>query len=200
MRLGIFGGTFDPPHLGHLILAQDAQQQLGLERILWVLTPIPPHKGGQNLTPLEQRLELLQAALAGNPEFELSRVEIDRSPPYYAVETMRLLRQSYPQARLVYLMGSDSLLDLRYWNAPREFVTLCDEIGVMQRPGKVIDVAALEADFPGMAVRLRILQTPLLEVASSQIRRRIAAGERYRYFLPEGVYRLIQERGFYRGS
>jgi nicotinate-nucleotide adenylyltransferase len=198
MRLGIFGGSFNPPHIVHLILAQEAQQQLALDRILWVLTPIPPHKGGQIITSVEHRLAMLQAALQGNPDFELSRVEIDRPPPYYTVDTVRLLHASYPQAKLVYIMGSDSLLDLRYWQTPREFVTTCDEIGVMQRPGKVIDVAALEADFPGIAVRLHLLQAPLLEVASSQIRRRIANGERFRYFLPESVYRVIQERGLYR--
>src|SRR5512134_3010613 len=104
MRLGIFGGTFDPPHLGHLILAAEAQAQLGLERILWVLTPFPPHKTDQQVTSLGDRLDLLAAALDDDPAFELCRVDIDRPPPHYAVDTVGLLHAQYPQARLVYLM------------------------------------------------------------------------------------------------
>jgi nicotinate-nucleotide adenylyltransferase len=200
MRLGIFGGTFDPPHIAHLILAQEALQQLALDRVLWVLTPVPPHKVGQLLTPLEQRLALLQAALGDDSGFELSRVDIDRPPPYFTVDTIGLLRRRYPQDQLVYLMGADSLFDLPYWRTPRQFVAVCDEIGVMPRPGKALDqesLELLESDIPGLAARLRLLEVAPIEVASSAIRRRIAGGQRYRYFLPEAVFRLIQEQGLY---
>src|SRR4030042_4938152 len=102
MRLGIFGGTFDPPHVGHLILADEARVQLGLERVLWVLTPNPPHKMDQAITPLVDRLDMLRAALGDALHFELSRVDIDRPPPHYAVDTVRLLRRHHPDDTLVY--------------------------------------------------------------------------------------------------
>ena len=98
MRLGIFGGTFDPPHVGHLILATEAQYQLRLERVLWVLTPCPPHKAGQSISSVDERFELLYASLEGNPDFELSRADLDRPPPHYAVDTVELLRKAYPAA------------------------------------------------------------------------------------------------------
>ncbi len=149
-RLGIFGGTFDPPHVGHLILATEAQYQLQLERVLWVLTPYPPHKAGQSISPVDERFELLSASLEGNPDFELSRVDLDRPPPHYAVDTVALLRKTYPAAELVYLMGGNSLADLPTWHTPQAFVQACDEIGVMQRPGRAYNLPDLEVILPGL--------------------------------------------------
>ena len=106
-RLGVFGGTFDPPHVAHLILAAEARYQLGLDRVLWVLTPHPPHKEGQEITPCDERLALLEAAIGDDSAFELTRVDIDRPPPHYAFQTMRLLRGTYPGEVLVNLMGCD---------------------------------------------------------------------------------------------
>jgi len=197
MRLGIFGGTFDPPHLGHLILAAEAQAQLGLERVLWVLTPIPPHKAEQPITPLSIRFDLLSAALSDDPDFELCRVDIDRPPPHYAVDTVDLLRAQYPQARLVYLMGGDSLSDLPLWHRPAEFVRACDEIGVMLRPGHAMNLDVLDARLPGLRARARLVRAPLLEISSSDLRRRIALGQPYRYFLSQPVYSLVTSRHLY---
>ena len=198
MRLGIFGGTFDPPHVGHLILATEAQYRLKLERVLWVLTPYPPHKAGQSISPVDERFELLSASLAGNPDFELSRIDLDRSPPHYAVDTVELLHKTYPAAQLVYLMGGDSLGDLPNWHAPQAFVRACDEIGVMQRPGREYDLPDLEVRLPGLTERVRFIDAPLLEISSSQLRRRMAEGEACRYYFLPSVYELIQERGLYR--
>ena len=105
MRIGVFGGTFDPPHIAHLILADECRHQLELDRVLWVLTQTPPHKLGQVISPLEQRLALLQAALAGEGAFQISRADIDRPAPHYAVDTLRILRTENPTDSLVYLMG-----------------------------------------------------------------------------------------------
>jgi len=196
-RLGIFGGTFDPPHLGHLILAAEAQAQLGLERVLWVLTPFPPHKTGQDVTPLADRLDLLAAALDDDPAFELCRVDIDRPPPHYAVDTVGLLRALYPQAHLVYLIGGDSLSDLPLWHRPADFILACDEIGVMLRPGHVMDLDVLEARLPGLRLRTRLIRAPLLEISSSDLRRKIAQGRPFRYYLPQPVYQLISDRLLY---
>lgn len=194
---GIFGGTFDPPHLGHLILAAEACHQLQLSRLLWVLTPTPPHKQNQTITPLAARLELIQAALADNPLFELSTVEIDRPGPHFAVDTVRLLAQQNPGAGMVYLMGGDSLRDLPTWRQPQELVAACAMLGVMRRPQDEVDLPALEKQLPGLTGRVRFISAPLLEISSREIRRRIASGEPHRYYLQPQVAALIQTLGLY---
>jgi nicotinate-nucleotide adenylyltransferase len=199
MRLGIFGGTFDPPHVGHLVLAAEAQHQLKLEQVLWVLTPDPPHKEGRPITSLEIRLQLLQAAIGNDPGFVLSRVEIDRKPPHYALDTMRLLAQQYPEDELIYLMGSDSLRDLPNWHKPQDFVRSCKELGVMHRPGDLARLDEVETKIPGAAYKVRWVLAPLLQISSTDIRQRASDGRPYRYFLPSAVYNLIETRGLYRG-
>lgn len=197
-RIGIFGGTFDPPHIGHLILAAEARAQLALDRVLWVLTPVPPHKTRQQVSQLDRRLELLEAALGDDLGFEISRVDIDREPPHFAVDTVKLLHGQYPGAVLVYLMGSDSLDDLPEWHSPQEFVQQCDEIGIMCRPGWEPDLGTLEKLLPGLTSRIRKLEAPLLEISSSRLRHKIAAGGAYRYYFPAAVYALIERKQLYR--
>lgn len=199
MRIGIFGGTFDPPHLGHLILAAEASYQLALDRLLFVLTPDPPHKKHRKVTGVEDRQAMLEAAIADNPAFELSRIEIDRPGPHYTVDTVRLLRGEYPQDELIYLMGGDSLENMPVdWYKPAEFVQACDYLGVMRRPHDEIDLDKLEALYPGIKAKVQYMDAPLLEIASREIRQR-AAGERpYRYYLPASVCRVIRRRGLYR--
>jgi len=197
-RIGIFGGTFDPPHFGHLILAAEAQFQLELDLLLFVLTPDPPHKQDQTLTNLDDRMVMLSAALEGNPGFVLSRVDIDRPGPHYTVETLDLLREEYPEDTLIYLMGGDSLEGLLVdWHHPEEFVAACDLIGVMRRPQDHLDMTPLEQAFPGICEKVRFVEAPLLEIASSQIRRRVREGRPFIFYLPEGVRRVIAERGIY---
>ena len=197
MRLGIFGGTFDPPHIAHLILAAEALSQLKIDRILWVLTPEPPHKLGQKITPLDIRLQLLKSALGDDPAFELSSVDIDRSPPHYAVDTMHLLAEQYPGAELVYLMGGDSLHDLPNWHEPQQFIRSCKFLGVMHRPGGLARLDEVETKLPGISTKVRWIVLPLLQVSSTDIRQRIAEGRPYRYFLPASVYELIKSNGLY---
>jgi nicotinate-nucleotide adenylyltransferase len=195
--IGIFGGTFDPPHLGHLILAAEARAQLGLERLLWVLTPDPPHKQGQSIAPLEQRLEMVRLAIGEDAQFEISDVELNRPGPHYALDTVQLLSAQNPAAKLVYLMGGDSLRDLPTWHRPAEFVAACDLIGVMRRPGAEIDQASLEKSLPGLGAKVRFVEAPLLDIAARDIRRRIAEGRPFRYFLPERVYEYILRNSLY---
>jgi nicotinate-nucleotide adenylyltransferase len=197
MRLGIFGGTFDPPHIAHLILAAEALSQLKIDRILWVLTPEPPHKLGQKITPLDIRLQLLKSALGDDPAFELSSVDIDRSPPHYAVDTMHLLAEQYPGAELIYLMGGDSLHDLPNWHEPQQFIRSCKFLGVMHRPGDLARLDEVETKLPGISTKVRWIVLPLLQVSSTDIRQRIAEGRPYRYFLPASVYELIKSNGLY---
>jgi len=198
MRLGIFGGTFDPVHVGHLILAGEALDQLALDKLHWLLTPDPPHKPDRAITPIPARIDMLQAAIQGNPKFELSRLDIDRPPPHYAVDSLRLYHQRLPQAELIYLMGGDSLGDLPDWHQPRQFIAACDELGVMRRPGDQVDLSGLEKTLPGIREKVRFVDAPLLEISSSIIRARIAAGRHYRYYLPAAVCEIIQTRGLYR--
>lgn len=198
MRVGVFGGTFDPPHLGHLILAAEACDQLKLERLLWVLTAQPPHKQNQPIRPVEVRMELLQAALKGDSRFEVSRVDIDRPGPHYALDTLRLLQEQMPQAQLFYLMGGDSLHDLPIWHEPQQFLDSCAGLGVMRRPGSRIDLAEIEKFLPGISSCVTFIDAPLLEISSQEIRRRIAGGHTFRYYLPTAVYELIQKQHLYR--
>ncbi len=196
-RLGIFGGTFDPPHLGHLILAAEAQSQLCLEQVLWILTPYPPHKEGLQLTEFDHRLDLLVAAISDNPAFQISRVDIDRPAPHYAVDTVRLLAETNPRDELIYLMGGDSLHDLPAWHQPQLFIEACDAIGVMRRPGDGVDMDYLERVLPGISHKVSIIDTPLIEIASSDIRLRVSQGKPVRYYLPAPVYQIIQEKKLY---
>jgi nicotinate-nucleotide adenylyltransferase len=196
--LGIFGGTFDPPHVGHQILAAEALHQLKLDKVLWVLTPDPPHKQQQPITQLSVRLQMVMAAIADEPAFEISRVEIDRPSPHYAVETVRLLQDQFPGERLVYLMGGDSLHDLPTWFAAPDFVGACHALGVMRRPGDQIDLSHLERQTPGITSKIQFIEAPLLEIAASQIRSRIRLGHPFRYYLPPTVYEIIQHTNLYR--
>ncbi len=198
MRLGVFGGTFNPPHIAHAILAAEAQEQLGLERMLWVLTPDPPHKQGQPITPLDIRLALLKAAIADNPAFELSRVEIDRPGPHYAVDTVCILKQKYPQAEIYFLIGGDSLRDLPTWRDPQGLVSQVAALAVMRRPGDLVDLAHLEETIPGLSRKVIFIQAPLLEISASQIRDRISSGRNFRYYLLPRVYDLVERYRLYR--
>jgi nicotinate-nucleotide adenylyltransferase len=197
-RIGIFGGTFDPPHLGHLILAAEAQYQLKLDLLLFVLTPDPPHKQGLRLTRLEDRVAMLSAAIENYQGFELSTVDIDRPGPHFTADTMQILRQQYPGDTLIYLMGGDSLVGLLYdWHKETEFIASCDRIGVMRRPQDELDLAPIEKAFPGISKKIQFVEAPLLEIASSQIRKRVREGRPYLFYLPEPVRKLIAELGIY---
>ncbi|HJS28119.1 MAG TPA: nicotinate-nucleotide adenylyltransferase [Anaerolineales bacterium] len=197
-RLGIFGGTFDPPHLGHLILGAEACFQLALDRLLWVVTAEPPHKAGDQLAPVEARLAMVEAAIAGNESFELSRIEVDRPGPHFSVDTLKLLRGAYPRDELVYLIGGDSLRDLPTWNEPLEFIQTYDALGVMRRPDDHVDLVQLEAALPRLVEKLRFVDAPLLDISSSELRRRLRAGQPVRYYLPPAVLEIIGERALYR--
>ena len=196
--IGIFGGTFDPPHLGHLILAAEAYAQLGLDRLLWVLTPDPPHKQGQFLTPFKHRLAMVRLAIDGDPQFILSSVDMDRPGPQFVVDTVKIIAEQNPGAILVYLMGGDSLRDLPLWHQPAEFVAACNLIGFMRRPGDAIDLPNIENKFPGLTAKLRLVEAPLLDIAAHEIRARIAGGRPFRYFLLPGVYAYITRHNLYR--
>jgi nicotinate-nucleotide adenylyltransferase len=197
MRIGIFGGTFDPPHIGHQILAEDAREQLGLDQVLWVLTPFPPHKTTQKISPIQDRMSMVLLAIAGNTTFYLSRVDIDREPPHYAADTVALLHEKNPKDKLFYLMGADSLDDLPAWHEPQRFVSLCYGIGVMMRKDKIPDTSKLELKIVGLSEKLHFLRTPMIEISGSDIRERATAGKSFRYLVPEKIHHYILNQKLY---
>jgi nicotinate-nucleotide adenylyltransferase len=199
-RIGVFGGTFDPPHLGHLILASESRRQLRLTRLLWMLTPQSPHKIGNMISRISDRLEMVQCAIADDPTFELSTLEFDRPAPQYTVDTLEILQQQHPSSNLILLIGADSLRGLTTWHRPADLVTACHEIGVMRRPGETIQLSTLEAALPGLTKKVRFVEAPLLQISSREIRRRIEEGLEFRYFLPPAVYDYIQAHHLYRGE
>lgn len=196
-RIGLFGGTFDPPHLGHLILASEAHFQLELTRLLWTLTPDPPHKQDQLITPVEHRLAMVNLAIEDNPSFELSRLDLDRPGPHYTLDTMQILAKQNPDAEIVPIIGGDSLQDLPTWHRPKELVYAAHWIGVMRRPGEPTNLEELERELPGISSKVHYVDAPLLEIASREVRSRIANGEPFRYYLPRPVYQYINEHKLY---
>lgn len=196
-RVGLFGGTFDPPHVGHLILASEARSQLELNRVLWTVTPDPPHKQDQSITPLEHRLAMVKLAIEDNPFFELSEIELKRPGPHYTVDTIKLLADQNPGAEIVPIIGGDSLHDLPTWHQPLELLYRAHWVGVMRRPGEETNLEALEHELPGITSKVHYVDAPLLEIASSEIRERAATGKPFRYYLPLRVYKYINEHHLY---
>ena len=196
-RFGIFGGTFDPPHVGHLILAAEARDQLNLDCTIWVLTPEPPHKQGKEISDIDDRLNMVQMAVEEDDGFKLSHVDINRPGPHYAVDTAKILRQTYPDKDLIYLMGGDSLDDLPKWYRAEAFLSVMDGIGVMRRPGDDIDLSELFHALPALEEKLSFVTAPLLEIAAEQIRRRARENRAFRYYLLPKVYEYIKNHRIY---
>ena len=190
-RLGIFGGTFDPPHIGHLILAAEARDQLQLDCTIWVLTPDPPHKQGKEISSINHRLAMVDLAIRDDDAFSLSRVDIDRPGPHYTVDTIKILKQVYPEHALIYLMGGDSLHDLPNWYQVDEFLANLDGIGVMRRPGDDIELTQLISALPQLEEKLNFVTAPLLEISAEQIRRRARQKRSYRYYLLPQIYDYV---------
>ena len=199
-RVGLFGGTFDPPHVGHLILASEARSQLGLSRVLWTVTPDPPHKQDQLITSLEHRLAMVRLAIEDEPAFEISDVELTRPGPHYTVDTIKLLAEQNPEAEIVPIIGGDSLNDLPTWHEPKELLFAAHWVGVMRRPGEKTDLQELERELPGISAKVHYVEAPLLEIASREIRHRAATGRPFRYYLPEPVYEYIEQHHLYQQS
>jgi nicotinate-nucleotide adenylyltransferase len=195
--IGVFGGTFDPIHLGHLAAAEEAAYQLDLDRVLFVPNRIPPHKQERAISPAANRVAMVRPAIADNPQFELSTIELERPGPSYALDTMRELRRRFPDSPLVFLSGYDVLSSLHAWHEPESLLEEF-ELALLQRPGEEGSWATAESHFPGIRERLRIVTIPLLEISSRDIRRRVAEGRPFRYYVPSAVALYIDAHGLYR--
>jgi nicotinate-nucleotide adenylyltransferase len=198
MKIGLFGGTFDPIHVAHLILAEEACAQLDLDRLDFILTPDPPHKDDNNVSPVEDRFKMLFAAIRNDSRFFLSRAEMDRPSPHFAVDTVEQIKNENVNAHICYVMGADSLRDLPTWHNASQFVEICDSIGVMQRPGDLVDLNSLEEVLPGVQEKIELIRGPLLDISGSKIRKNIKNNGPYRYYVPESVYTIIEMYRLYR--
>jgi nicotinate-nucleotide adenylyltransferase len=196
-RLGILGGTFDPPHNGHRTLAEASLRKLQLDGVLWVLTPDPPHKTRPDITPYALRREMLQSAIAGNPAFLLCEVEAERPGPHYMVDTIAILQARNPQADYTLLLGEDSLRDLPLWNRPEDVIALC-KLAVLRRPDRQADMAALEILLPGIGARTTYLDAPPVDISSTEIRDRIRRGETIAGLVPIEVEIIIRRELLYK--
>jgi nicotinate-nucleotide adenylyltransferase len=195
-RLGIFGGSFDPPHVGHLILAESARVELQLDSVLWVPSPDPPHKSRADLTRYETRRDLVMAAIAGNPYFALSEIECERPGPYYTVDTVHLLQQRHPETQFWLLLGEDSLRDLPLWHDPAALIAATPLV-TLHRAQAEADLVSLERTLPGITARTYFLHAPTVAVSSTMIRSRMRDGVSCRYLLPESVESIIRNVGLY---
>lgn len=196
-RIGIFGGTFDPVHLGHLVVAADLAHALRLDRLVFMPAGRPPHKDANLVGDDDHRLDMLRLALADNPSFEISTVDLERDGPSYTADLLDLLAEREPDATLVFLMGEDSLRDLPTWHDPERILRRA-EIGVALRPGVGVDLAELHQRLPATRDRVTVVPTPLIGISSTDIRRRVAAGEPVRYQVPDAVLAYILRNGLYR--
>ncbi len=201
MKLGILGGTFDPIHLGHLLVAELGRETLGLHRVLFVPAADPPHKQDLAKSAARHRRVMVELAIAGNPCFALSPVDLDRPGPHYSTDTVRLLRAEYGLAAddCFFIIGTDSLQDLPGWHRPAELLRLC-RLAVACRPGYPPDLTELEKVLPGLHDRLDWVEMPGRELAATDIRARVAAGKSIRYQVPDSVREYIERQGLYRGE
>jgi nicotinate-nucleotide adenylyltransferase len=196
-RIGLFGGTFDPPHIGHLILASEASHQFNLSKLLWVLTPNPPHKQDHLITPVEHRIAMVNRCIASNPAFQLSRIELDRPGPHYTVDTVDLILQQEPDSEIILLLGGDSLRDLPAWKNYVDLVSKVHQIGVMRRPGDTFDHTTLFSQIPGLEKKLVLIEALLHTLSSREIRRRVGENEPYQYYVLPPVYEYIETNHLY---
>jgi nicotinate-nucleotide adenylyltransferase len=199
--IGIMGGTFDPIHVGHLAVAEEARQALGLERILFVPAAIPPHKPGGAVAPVDDRLAMVELAIAGNPAFTLSRVDVDRPGPSYTADTVALLAAAEERAGrtadLTLILSAETLAGLPTWHDPASLLARC-RVAVVPREGHPPpDPAWLAAAFPGLEGRFTMLDGPRLGISSTAIRARVAAGRSILYLVPEAVERHIADHHLY---
>ncbi len=198
MKLGILGGTFDPPHYGHLHIAEFAMRALGLAEIVFVLAKQPPHKLDDPVSPLAARLEMLERALSDKPAFVISLIETKRTGPSYSVDTLRELRREFgDDTEIFFVMGEDSLVNFPTWHQPQEIVKLC-KLAVLQRPGYDLDVDALERQVPGVKASLKLIPAAEMNISSSEIRERVRRGESIREFVPRLVADYIESHRLYR--
>jgi nicotinate-nucleotide adenylyltransferase len=198
---GILGGTFDPVHLGHMALAREALSELDLDHLLFVPNADPPHKQGQDVTPASHRVAMVALAIEPEPGFRLSRLELERAGPSYAVETVAQLAElarSEGRPEPWFVMSAETLDEFSSWRQPERILQLC-RLAVAPRPGsEPLDASWVRANHPGQEDRFTFLPGPELDIASTDIRERLAAGRPIAHLVPDAVGGYIEAHGLYR--
>lgn len=194
MRLGIFGGTFDPVHLGHLIIAETACNELQLESVLFMPAPNPPHKNAEQLTDVSHRLAMLQFALGGNPRFTISTLELQRPGPSYTVDTLHLLKilPEYREATFYLIIGADSLRDFHKWRAPETIMQLAKLVVYPRAEDMAVSAAS------SVTKSYHLLHGCVLEISSTDIRHKVKNNISIRYLVPDAVQHYIEAHGLYK--
>lgn len=200
-RIGLFGGSFNPVHIGHLIMAQDALELLDLAKVLFIPCNQPPHKDAKELAPAAQRIAMLEMAIESNPDFEICDLELRRGGPNYTIDTIRQLRKIYPKHELVFIIGSDSLPELHQWKDINELLHLC-RFATFSRPGfelKKISKKRLKLGADATDTLLKnVVSIHQLNISSSDIRHRTAEGMNISYLVLSAVERYIAEHNLYK--
>ena len=191
VRLGVFGGTFDPPHVGHVSLTRELQESEAFDEILWIPAGVPPHKPASPLTSPELRLQMVCAAIDGCAHQSVSDIELLREGPSYTVDTLRALRSVYPKSTPVLIMGSDQFAELAGWHEAEEVVQLA-EVCVLPRGG--VELASVQ---PRLSVIWCAADITPIDVSASGIRKRVREGRPYRHLVPEAVAEIIEREGLY---
>ena len=195
-RVGILGGTFNPPHLGHLVCAQEAHAQLDLDVVLWIPTNVPPHKEAPEDPGGRARLALCEAAIAGDARFEVSRIELERAGPSYTVDTLRLLSDQAPEDELIFIAGGDMARSLPSWREPEQVLSMAT-FAVAERAGAARHDIAEQLRALSDA-EVTFFAMPRIDLSSSDVRRRVAEGRPIRYLVPDAVAGEIERQGLYR--
>lgn len=195
MRIGIMGGTFDPVHFGHLLIAEVARAEFSLDRVMWVPAGDPPHKEGQHTRTQEHRYAMVVLATATNPAFDVSRLELERTGPSYSLDTVLHFRDAYPGSELFFITGADAVLEILTWYRHPEVIRACRFIAVT-RPG--YDLNRIHGVLPPEYVsRISTLTAPGVDISSTAIRERVRTGDPIRYLVPEPVEAYIRKHRLY---
>jgi nicotinate-nucleotide adenylyltransferase len=201
-RIGVLGGTFDPVHFGHLVVAEEVFATLQLTEMVFVPTGLPPHKTNEEITAAEHRLAMLELAIDSNPHFTISSVDLDRPGPSYTVDTLRLLREQWGDTTAIYfVIGGDSLEDLLSWHNPTGILKQLTHLVAVRRPGYNESEAYyewLEARLPGIKQRLLIVDAPQFDISATDLRERVAQRRPIKYQTPESVESYIIQYSLYR--
>lgn len=198
-RVGVLGGTFNPPHLAHLVCAQEAYLQLGLELVLIVPARVPPHKPVTAEPGIDHRLELCRLAIAGDERFEICGLEASREGPSYTVDTLEELQREMTDSQLFLIVGADVAVGFSKWREPERVLSMAT-LAVAERPGT--PRAEVETTLAGLARgdRARFFDMPEIEISSTMLRDRVRSGESTRYLMPDAVRDYIDRHGLYRGG
>ncbi len=197
-RLGIMGGTFDPIHYGHLVAAEMARSKFNLSKVLFIPSGTPPHKDRSDISAASLRYEMIERAIQDNPSFDISAIELERKGPSYTVDTLRVLRDLWPEHDLYFITGSDVLREIFSWREVEEILLMTEFIGAA-RPGFDASdfLLKVQQEHPETQGKIHYLEVPALAISSTDIRTRVKDGQPIRYLLPEPVRLFIQEHGLY---